>query len=66
MLVEHPEICRCGQWIDVEDRRIIEHEVPWGPKNAHQRRQWKKRGKPKCPGSGEFVVGPVTWIERHA
>jgi len=68
MLIEHPEICHgCLEWVHVENRRFVEHEVPWAPQNAHERRQWRRRGKPKCSASGEPIqsCAPTIWIESH-
>ena len=61
---EHPEICPgCARWQDVVDHHIVEHESPRAPKNAHERRHWKKHGRPKCKGSGEPIFMPPLMIE---
>lgn len=54
-LKEHPEICPgCVEWVDVVQGYFIDHEWPGGPRNAHERRSWKKHGRPKCSGSGKW------------
>jgi hypothetical protein len=65
-LIEHPEICDgCHQWQHLKDRRFVEHELSREPRNAHERRAWKKSGKPTCPGSGKkyWSTAQTIWID---
>jgi hypothetical protein len=63
-MIEHPDICEvCGEWVPVSKSRVVEHEWPGDPKNAHEKRAWKKSGKPICGGSGRRIGYPTHFID---